>query len=330
MDAVEARGVVKRYDEVEALRGVDLVVKQGETFGLLGPNGAGKSTLMQILSTMLRPTEGDAWLGGHSVTDDPESVRRQLGMVFQHPTLDVVMNAKENLWIHGRLYGVSKSELRERIPELISLVGLEDRADDPVMTYSGGMRRRLEIVRSIIHRPQILLLDEPTVALDPHSRSLIWDHILRLKKEMGMTILVTTHYLEEADALCDRVAIIDGGKIGALDSPTALKHALGGDSLTLTLDRPLNGASTTLAGLADVLSVTPDGASVHLLLRNPDQTIPSVLHAIAMSGARVTEMRHKPASLNDVFLQHTGRAARDGQKKPRRKQGFFSRLIGGA
>jgi ABC-2 type transport system ATP-binding protein len=328
MEAIVARGVTKRYGDVEALRGVDLSVRQGETFGLLGPNGAGKSTLMQVLSTMLRPTTGEAFVAGHSVLHEQEAVRRQLGVVFQQSTLDPVMSAHENLWMHGRLYGVPRDRLKARIPELVELIGLSARIDDRVATYSGGMRRRLEIVRAILHEPRILLLDEPTVALDPHSRNALWEHIGEVQERFNATILVTTHYMEEADALCDRIAIIDHGEVSALDSPDALKRALGGDLVELVLDRPLNGEVGMLEGMPNVLSVHVEGQRVRLKVREADVTVPQLLYALRDHGPRVESMRQKPPSLNDVFLEQTGRAPREARKKPK-KAGWFKRLTGG-
>lgn len=328
MEAIVARSVTKRYGDVEALRGVDLSVHQGETFGLLGPNGAGKSTLMQILSTMLLPTSGEAHVAGYSVLTQQEDVRRQLGVVFQQPTLDPIMDAYENLWMHGRLYGVPKDKLRARIPELIELVGLKERMHDRVSTYSGGMRRRVEIVRAILHEPKILLLDEPTVALDPHSRNALWDHIGEVQKRFDATILVTTHYMEEADALCDRIAIIDHGEVTALDSPDALKRALGGDLVELVLDRPLNGEARVLQANPNVLSVKSDGHHVKLKVRDADVTVPQVLYALRDHGPRVESMRSRPPTLNDVFLEQTGRAPRDKRKK-QKPQGWLRRWLGG-
>ena len=319
MDPIVARGVAKRYGDIEALRGVDLTVRQGETFGLLGPNGAGKSTLMQVLSTMLLPTSGEAYVAGYSVLTQQEDVRRQLGVVFQQPTLDPIMDAYENLWMHGRLYGMPKDRLRERIPELVELIGLKERMHDRVGTYSGGMRRRVEIVRAILHEPRILLLDEPTVALDPHSRNALWEQIMDLRKRFDTTILVTTHYMEEADALCDRIAIIDHGEVSALDSPDALKRALGGDLVELVLDRPLNGEARLLQGMPNVLSVKAEGAHVALKVREPDVTVPQVLYALRDHGPRVESLRTRPPSLNDVFLEQTGRAPRDKRRKQKQR-----------
>ena len=328
MEAIVAKGITKRYDEVEALRGVDLTVRQGETFGLLGPNGAGKSTLMQVLSTMLMPTSGEAYVGGHSILTEQEDVRRQLGVVFQQPTLDPIMDAYENLWMHGRLYGMPKDKLRERIPELIELIGLKDRMHDRVNTYSGGMRRRVEVVRAILHEPKILLLDEPTVALDPHSRNALWGHIMDVRKRFGTTILVTTHYMEEADALCDRIAIIDHGEVSALDSPDALKRALGGDLVELVLDRPLNGEARLLDAIPNVLSVKAEGHQVRLKVREADVTVPKVLYALRDHGPRVESLRTRPPSLNDVFLEQTGRGTRDKRKKPK-PIGWLRRWVSG-
>ena len=328
MEAIVARGVTKRYEEVEALRGVDLTVRAGETFGLLGPNGAGKSTLMQVLSTMLLPTAGEAYVGGYSVLTQQEDVRRQLGVVFQQPTLDPIMDAYENLWMHGRLYGMPRDKLRERIPELIELIGLTDRMHDRIGTFSGGMRRRVEIVRAILHEPKILLLDEPTVALDPVSRNALWEQIQMVQKRFGATILVTTHYMEEADALCDRIAIIDHGEVSALDSPDALKRALGGDLVELVLDRPLNGEARLLEAMPNVLSVKAEGASVRLKVREADVTVPQLLYALRDHGPRVESMRTRPPSLNDVFLEQTGRAPRDKRKR-QKQRGWFGRWIRG-
>lgn len=311
MHAVVTKGLAKRYGEIEALGGIDLHIDQGEVFGILGPNGAGKTTLIQILCTMLRPTAGEAWVGGHSVLQNPDDVRRQLGVVFQNATVDLVMSARENLWIHGRLYGMPARALRARIPELLDLAGLSDRAEEPLRRFSGGMRRRLELVRSILHGPRILLLDEPTVGLDPQSRRLIWDHVARLKKELGMTILLTTHYLEEADALCDRVAIIDHGRIDVLDSPRELKRSIGGDALSVQLKVPASRAAALVRDLPNVESVHTAGDRLLVRLRDSSATIPRLVERLSENGIHVATLDHRPASLDDVFLRRTGRAPRE-------------------
>jgi ABC-2 type transport system ATP-binding protein len=277
---------------------------------------------------MLRPTAGEAHVAGFSIHTQQEDVRRQLGVVFQQPTLDPIMDAYENLWMHGRLYGVPKDKLRAKIPELIELAGLTDRMHDRVNMYSGGMRRRLEVVRALIHEPKILLLDEPTVALDPNSRNQLWGHIMDVRKRFGTTILVTTHYMEEADALCDRIAIIDRGEVSALDSPDALKRALGGDLIELILDRPLNGEVQMLERMPNVLSVKVDGHHVQLKVREADVTVPQLLYALRDHGPRVESMRQKQPSLNDVFLEQTGRVPRE-RKKSAKQDNLLRRWMKG-
>ncbi len=315
MDAVVLEGIKKRYKTVEALRGIDFRIGRGESFALLGPNGAGKSTLIEILCTMLRPTEGDAILNGHSVMTAPALARRELGVVFQRITLDASMSAYDNLWIHGRLYKVPKEKIRERIPRLLELVELGDRAKEPVARFSGGMMRRLEIARALLHEPRILLLDEPTVGLDPQSRRVLWDHISRLKEEMGMTILLTTHYMDEADALCDRIAIIDHGTLIALDTPTALKAEIGGDTVELKLSKDAQMAADSLANVPHVTRVVVDGQNVNLGVTDSAAAIPNVLNQLNRSGFQVTSLVHRPMTMDDVFMQRTGKIPRDKLKK---------------
>jgi ABC-2 type transport system ATP-binding protein len=326
--SVVVEGVVKRYDQVDALRGVNLRIRKGEAFGLLGPNGAGKTTLIQIVTTMVAPTEGDVRVNGNSIHTAAQAVRRDLGVVFQNSTLDKMMSARDNLWIHGRLYKVPKDVLRKRIPELLDLAGLTDRADDRINTYSGGMRRRLEIVRATLHHPRVLLLDEPTVGLDPQSRRVIWEHVARLRKELGMTVLLTTHYLDEADALCERIAIIDHGKIDVVNTPEKLKEALGGDTLDLRLAAPPNGALDALRAIPNVQGVEDDGRDVRVVLREPTVTIPRVMDVLHDAGASVVEMRHKQVSLDDVFVRRTGKSTRDRRRRPKGLAGWLMDLWG--
>jgi len=213
-------------------------VEEGEIFGFLGPNGAGKTTTLNMLATLLRPTSGTALVDGHDILKEPDAVRRSIGMVFQDPTLDTELTGRENLDFHGRLYGLSREVRRRRIEEVLEVVQLADRADELVKTYSGGMKRRLEIARGLMHYPRVLFLDEPTLGLDPQTRRAIWDYIRRLNREEGVTIILTTHYTEEADQLCDRVQIIDFGRIVALDTPENLKAKLQGDVVSLAFDDP--------------------------------------------------------------------------------------------
>src|SRR5437870_4987413 len=229
---IVATQLVKRYGEVEAVRGIDLSVARGEIFGFLGPNGAGKSTTISILCTLLRPTGGQATVAGFDVLRDPGAVRSRIGLVFQDPALDEQLTARENLDFHAFLYNVPRELRRERVAEVLAMVELTDRAGSKVLTFSGGMKRRLEIARGILHSPEVLFLDEPTRGLDPQTRRHIWDYLLELRRREGITIFMTTHYMDEAE-FCDRIAIIDMGRIVALGTPDELKARVGGDVITI-------------------------------------------------------------------------------------------------
>ena len=238
-DTIEVNGLTKVFDgSVRAVDEITFVVNGGEILGFLGPNGAGKTTTLNMLSTLLKPTSGTATVNGHDIVEEPDAVRRSIGYVFQDPTLDIELTGRENLDFHGRLYSINRSLRKQRIEEMLEVVQLTDRADDLVKTYSGGMKRRLEIARGLLHHPKVLFLDEPTLGLDPQTRRSIWEHIERLNQEKKITIILTTHYTEEADYLCDRILIIDFGKIVALDTPDKLKAKLEGDVVSLTFKAP--------------------------------------------------------------------------------------------
>ncbi|HII38833.1 TPA: ATP-binding cassette domain-containing protein, partial [Candidatus Micrarchaeota archaeon] len=226
---IQVDALSKKFGSFTAVDGVSFEVRQGEVFGLLGPNGAGKTTLISMLVALKKPSSGRALVNGFDVATQADEVRNSIGIVFQDPSLDEELTARENLELHVVMYGMPSSARAARIAEVARIVGLEDRLDSVVKTFSGGMRRRLEIARSLLHYHKILFLDEPTLGLDPQTRKHVWDYVRRLKKEHGMTIVLTTHYLDEADSLCDRIAIVDGGKVVALGSPDALKNKLGGD-----------------------------------------------------------------------------------------------------
>src|SRR5258706_4946361 len=249
---IQASGLVKRYGQIEAVRGIDLAVGNGEIFGFLGPNGAGKSTTISILCTLLTPTAGSARVAGIDVVRDPARVRQRIGLVFQDPSLDDMLTGRENLEFHAWLYGVPTSERNKRIDEMLALLQLTDRARSQVKTYSGGMKRRLEIARGMLHQPKILFLDEPTLGLDPQTRQSIWTHLNELRDTKGITIFMTTHYMDEAE-FCDRIAIIDQGKIVALCTPDELKAMVGGDVVTITSSRPDDAAPA----IAEILALTP-------------------------------------------------------------------------
>lgn len=239
INIIEVKALTKVFnDKVRAVDNISFSVKKGEILGFLGPNGAGKTTTLNMLSTLLRPTSGSATVNGHDILQDPDAVRRSIGYVFQDPTLDIELTGRENLDFHGRLYKLKRDVRQQRNKEMLEIVQLTDRADDLVKTYSGGMKRRLEIARGLLHHPQVLFLDEPTLGLDPQTRRSIWEHIQRLNQDKQVTIILTTHYTEEADYLAERILIIDFGKIVALDTPDQLKAQLEGDIVSLTFKDP--------------------------------------------------------------------------------------------
>ncbi|GAA4892619.1 ATP-binding cassette domain-containing protein [Actinomycetospora straminea] len=311
--AVAVRGLVKRYGAVEAVRGIDLEVARGETFGFLGPNGAGKSTTINILCTLVEPTDGQAEVVGLDVVRDRAAVRRRIGLVFQDPTLDAPMSGEQNLRFHQELYGVDRRRAPARREEVLRMVGLWDRRGDEVRTYSGGMRRRLEIARGLLHSPQVLFLDEPTIGLDPQTRGTIWDYVAQLHRTEEITVFVTTHYMDEAEH-CDRIAIMNEGRIVALDTPDALKAQVGADRVAITTDddeaalRALR-AELGLEGAVREGAVTvavPDGAGF----------VPRLFDRLGVHGVAIRSVTVTRPSLDDVFLAHTGTTIRDAEAGP--------------
>ena len=307
--AIEAESLAKRFGEVVALAGVDLRIEPGACFGLLGPNGAGKTTLVSILATLLRPTSGRARLLGRDVEAERAAVRRDVGIVFQEPSLDPELTAREHLDLHARLY-----HLRDRVRRVadgLALVGLEAHADRSVRGFSGGMKRRLEIARGLLHRPRVLFLDEPTLGLDPRARAGVWSKLRRIRSEGTATILLTTHSMEEADALCERIAILERGRVVAEGAPEALKAALGGDLLVVGLERDgdLEAVVRPLEGVRGVTRVAPeDGASAELRITVADgpRRLAGILDRLRPFGVREVRL-HRP-TLEHVFLHHTGHA----------------------
>ncbi|HUR68035.1 MAG TPA: ATP-binding cassette domain-containing protein [Candidatus Thermoplasmatota archaeon] len=298
------RKVFKGKKEVVAVDGIDLDIARGEIFGLLGPNGAGKSTTLSMLVTIQRPTAGTATVAGIDVRDRPGDVRKNVGIVFQEPSLDTLLTARENLLLHGRLYGVRPEHLSKRTEEMLTLVQLNDRADDLVKKFSGGMKRRLEIARGLMHAPAVLFLDEPTLGLDPATRERIWEHIRELRTKSGTTIVLTTHYMEEADSLCDRIAIIDQGKIVAMDTPAKLKASLGGDTVILVAPHADRDALRALPFVKKLEE--KDGK----LLLTVDNGARSIAKIIAVAGD-VQSVELRQPRLEDVFIAKTGRGLRE-------------------
>jgi ABC-2 type transport system ATP-binding protein len=305
MHIIETKNLTKKYGkEVLAVDNLNLEVKEGEIFGLLGPNGAGKTTTLMMLTTLRPPTSGTAKINGFDIIKEPHKVRKSIGIVFQDPSSDEILTGYENLKLHGLLYDMPKELMEKRIGEVLKLVDLEKRKNDVVKKYSGGMRRRLELARGLMHRPKILFMDEPTLGLDPQSREHIWEYIEKLAKESKMTIIITTHYMDEADRLCDRLAIIDAGKIVVLNSPKELKKELGGDVIKIKTKK-LNAAG--LKKLKYVKKIQKIGGEYCLTVKDASAHLQEILKGTGKIGS--VEV-HSP-TLDDVFLHYTGKAIRE-------------------
>jgi ABC-2 type transport system ATP-binding protein len=305
--AITVRGLAKRYGEVQAVGGVDFEVHRGETFGFLGPNGAGKTTTINMLCTLARPTAGSATVAGYDVVAQRDDVRRNIGLVFQDTTLDGYLSAERNLRFHAELYGVPRAVLGERMKQVLEMVGLWDRRQSRVQTYSGGMMRRLEIARGLLHAPRVLFLDEPTIGLDPQTRVSIWTYIADLRRREDTTIFLTTHYMDEAEH-CDRIAIIDNGKIVALDTPEALKASVGKDRVQIqTSDDPV--AITALQDRFGVEAAVHEGA-VTFSVPGGEEFVPRLFAELGLPIRSVSVAR---PTLDDVFMTYTGKTIRDAE-----------------
>lgn len=302
---IEVKGLRKQYGELEAVKGVDLEVHEGELFGFLGPNGAGKSTTINMLCTMLNPTAGSATIGGYDIAKEKSGVRKTIGIIFQDNTLDEKLTAKENLLLHCRFYKVPAQERLSRIDQILEMVELSDRKDSFVGTFSGGMKRRLEIARGLLHYPKVLFLDEPTVGLDPQTRAHIWDYIIKLREEIGITIFLTTHYMDEAEN-CNKIAIIDDGKIIALDTPSALKDSLGGDIIQISTDNNEQAAMELEAKYGK------KATEVHgILTFEVEKGNEFIVDFVKEAGYTIKSINVRRPTLNDVFLKLTGKQIRD-------------------
>ena len=307
-NAIEASGLVKTYGEVRALSGVSFSVPEGSVFGLLGPNGAGKSTTVRILTTLTRADEGSARVAGLDVLDDPTGVRRSIGVVGQKSGVDPEATGRENLRLQGQVYDLSAPERERRIDELLERFRLADAADRLVSGYSGGMQRRLDVALGLVSRPKVLFLDEPTTGLDPEVRAEMWQEIESLAGEHGVTVLLTTHYMEEADRLAARLAIVDQGKIVAEGSPDELKRELRGDSVHVELAAAANGgARAALDRVQTIREIVFDGRSLHARSDDGARAVPGVLSALDAHGVPVASVTVARPSLEDVYLRHAGR-----------------------
>jgi ABC-2 type transport system ATP-binding protein len=310
MEAIKIENLTKKFGELKAVDDISFSVNEGEIFGLLGPNGAGKSTTLSILGTLLKPNSGKAFVNNFNVETDKDNVRNSIGMVFQDPTLDEELTCYENMDFHGRLYNVPKEIRKNKILDLLKLVELDDKKNSIVKTFSGGMKRRLEIARGLLHEPKILFLDEPTLGLDPQTRNRLWEYIQKLNKEKGLTIILTTHYMDEADKLCSRIAIIDHGKIIALDTSDNLKNKVGGGIITIeTTDQ--EKISHFLKNCKWCNSVKVHDGSVTINVTDAGKKVAELVRLAEKNNLKIDSiMIHKP-SLEDVFLYFTGKTIRE-------------------
>ncbi len=310
MAIIEIKNLTKKFNGLTAVDNVSLDIEEGELFGFLGPNGAGKTTTISMLSTTLRPTSGTATLAGFDIIKEQHDVRQNIGIVFQDPSLDTELTGRENLRFHGRMYNMPHDLREQRIAEVLELVELTDKADIVVKKYSGGMKRRLEIARGLMHHPKVLFLDEPTLGLDPQTRRRLWSYIHNLNKSENVTMMLTTHYMDEADKLCNRVGIIDRGKIVAVDTNHNLKKVVGGDVVTLGTDNPqkLRAALETEVKVGKI-EVKED--SITFVISDGDHFIPQIIKCAEHRGIDISSVHSDEPSLEDVFIHYTGKRVRD-------------------
>jgi ABC-2 type transport system ATP-binding protein len=312
-NAIEVTHIVKKYGDFTAVDDVSFYVKEGEIFGLLGPNGAGKSTLIRMMTTLIPITAGGAKISGYDVAADPDDARRRIGVIPQALTSDIDLTVEENLSIYAKLYDVPAAKRKKNIDELLEVVDLTKWRDAQTKTLSGGMRRRLEIARGLVHSPSIFFLDEPTTGLDPVSRVAVWEMLMKIKNERQLTVLITTHYMDEADRLCDRIAIVDHGKLVALDTPAALKASVPGSNvIEAQFERPTADWEQKLQSLEDVTSVQHEGAHMYRVLTgNGSRTTTELVEMAVQAGVGVKTLSVQNTTLDDVFVHYTGRQLRD-------------------
>ena len=324
MPAIEVLEITKCFGSFCAVDRLSFNVERGEIFGLLGPNGAGKSTLIRMLTTLIPPTSGGARINGFDVARSASDVRRSIGVIPQALTSDLELSATENMNIFAKLYSVPRERRRRVVKELLDAVELGQWADKPVKNFSGGMRRRLEIARGLVHEPNIFFLDEPTTGLDPASRIGVWEMLRKLKQGRDLTILLTTHYMDEADRLCDRIAIVDHGKLVALDSPLKLKASIpGNDILEISFSRVPDGWSETLQGLPEVQSVKAEDHVYRIGSNNGPKTTVALMEATNLAKVEITSLSVQSTTLDDVFMHYTGRQLRDALQEARYDFGFM-------
>lgn len=320
--SIEIKFLTKSFGDVTAVNNISLSVKNGEIFGFLGPNGAGKSTTIMILTTLLKPTSGQALISSFDVATNAKQVRQNIGYVQQETTVDEYLTGRENLLLQAKLNHIPKNEIDKRIDEILTLIELTDKQDKTVVTYSGGMRKRLDIAGGLLHRPKVLFLDEPTVGLDIQTRRKIWQYIKKIHDEFKMTIFLTTHYMEEADQLCDRIGIIDDGKIQVIDSPENLKKAMGNEVISIIFEEGENRDSflSELEKIEFVNKINKDGSKLTLFASNGPEVIPKIFYISSKLNIKITSISLTQPTLDDVFISYTGHEIRDGDSKFNQKR----------
>ncbi|GBE54194.1 daunorubicin/doxorubicin resistance ATP-binding protein DrrA [archaeon BMS3Bbin15] len=322
MLTIKVENLTKEFNGVRAVDSISFNVNDAELFGILGPNGAGKTTTINMLTTLLKPTSGYVEVAGYDISNNKDEVRRHIGVVFQEPSLDINLTGKENLEFHAMMYKMDKDEREKRIKEVLELVELTEKANVLVENYSGGMKRRLELARGFIHKPKVLFLDEPTLGLDTQTRRHIWDYIKKLNREGNVTIILTTHYMDEADYLCDRVAIIDNGKIVAMDTSDKLKDVLGGDVVSLEIKNNIDTLMNHLKNLKWIESMKKHNNNLNLTMERGEKRIPELINIAQKIGVNIDSVNLRKPSLEDVFLHFTGKTIReqDGNQKERNRE----------
>ena len=322
MYSIETKSLTKSFGDLVAVNDISFSVEKGEIFGFLGPNGAGKSTTMMIFTTLLKPTSGQALVAGFDVMKNAKHVRENIGFVQQETTVDEYLTGRENLLLQAKLNHIPKNEINKRIDEVLDLIELSDKQDQAVVTYSGGMRKRLDIAGGLLHHPKVLFLDEPTVGLDIQTRRKIWEYIKKIHTEFEMTIFLTTHYMEEADNLCDRIGIMDHGKIQVIDSPQNMKNDLGNEIISLLVDESNNHNSflSELKKIEFIKKINEDNLKLTLFVSNGTEVIPKIFQISSQLEIKITSISLTQPTLDDVFISYTGHEIRDDDSKYNRKR----------
>ena len=334
MNAIEVNSLTKKFGDFKAVDNISFNVEEGEIFGFLGPNGAGKSTTMMILTTLLKPTSGHALVGGHNVVSDAKRVREKIGYVQQEISVDEFLTGRENLYLHARINQIPKNLIKSRIDEVLELVELGEKQDDATLTYSGGMRKRIDIANGLLSRPAVLFLDEPTVGLDIQTRRKIWGYIRKIRKDFGMTIFISTHYMEEADNLCDRIGIIDHGKIQVIDTPKSMKSAIGNEIISFNLVDGKVSQDTLIEQISKiefVKEVKNKQDLITVFSTKSNEVIPKIFQISTNLEMRINSLTLKQPTLDDVFISYTGHDLRDeteNKKYSRRKEFNLNRRKG--